>query len=84
MISFCTPYVQPGEERTETGHPDHEVAVILGVLLGIPEDLGVQHVELDVIAVVVKIGLDKIQYVVPALAGLELIRRELSCSCALR
>ena len=63
-------HVQAGEESAETGHPDHEVAVVLGVFLGIPEDVGVQHVELDVIAIIVKIGLDKIQYVVPALAGL--------------
>ncbi len=44
--------MQLGEKRAEAGHPDHEVAVILRVLLRVSQLLGIQHVELNVITLV--------------------------------
>ena len=70
-------HVQFGEEGAETGHPDHQVAVFFRVFLCIPEDLGVQHIELDMIATIIEQCLDQMQHIVPAFAGFELIRRKL-------
>ena len=68
-------HMQLGEERAEPGHPDHEVAVFFRVLLGIPEDFGVQHIELNMITTIFKQGPDQAQHIIPAFAGIELIRR---------
>ena len=67
---------QFGEEGTETGYTNHKVAVFFRVFLRIPEDVCIQHIELDVIAIIIKQGLDQSQHILPALAGLQLIRRE--------
>ena len=79
-------YMQFGEECAETGYPDHEVAVIFRMFLCIPEDLGVQHIELNVIAAIIEQRLNQAQYIFPAFTGIELIRREfhVHVRCAIR
>ncbi len=69
--------LQVYKERTESGDTDHQVAVFFRVFLRVSEDFGIQHIELNVIAVILEQGSDQVHHVVPARAVLELIGREL-------
>ena len=57
---FLNARSQLGEESTETGYPNHKVTVVFRVLLRVPEYFCVEHIELNVITIIVKIRLDKI------------------------
>ena len=72
------------KESAESGHTDHEVAVIFRVFLRVSQLLGIQHIELNVIAAIREQGSDDVQHGIPALAALELIGRELHVHVTLK
>ena len=45
FMQFC-------EESAESGHTDHQVAVLLRMLLCVSEQFGIQHIELNVVAAI--------------------------------
>ena len=51
--------------------------MVFRVFLCVSEQFGIQHIELNVIAVILEQGSDQVQHAVPAHAVLELIGREL-------
>ncbi len=48
-------FADAGEISIIAGHPHQQVAVILGVLLGFPQDIGVNHVDLQGCAAVLDV-----------------------------
>ena len=56
--------VQVDEVIAVTGNPHQQVAILIGYLLGPAQGGGVHHIELDVMAVQVEIGSDKMSHAV--------------------
>ena len=55
------------EVGAEAGHPNHQILIIIGILLGIQQSLTVSDIELDVIRTSFKIAVQEIEEVVTAL-----------------
>ena len=66
MISSCSSAREVAEVVAVAGHADDQVAVLLGVGLGLAQRLGVDHVELDVVAVHLEVAADQVRQLVDA------------------